>query len=70
MHSFGITERYAVLTECPLVVNPLELARAKRPFIENYRWEPERGTPLSSSTGGRASSPLASRPSRSSAFTT
>ena len=46
MHSFGITERYAVLTECPLVVNPLELARAKRPFIENYRWEPERGTPF------------------------
>jgi beta,beta-carotene 9',10'-dioxygenase len=46
MHSFGITERYAVLTECPLVVNPLELARAARPFIENYRWEPERGTPF------------------------
>jgi beta,beta-carotene 9',10'-dioxygenase len=46
MHSFGITGRYAVLTECPLVVNPLELARAARPFIENYRWEPERGTPF------------------------
>jgi carotenoid cleavage dioxygenase-like enzyme len=46
MHSFGVTERYAVLTECPLVVNPLELARAARPFIENYRWEPERGTPF------------------------
>ncbi len=46
MHSFGITERYAVLTECPLVVNPMELARAKRPFIENYRWDPERGTPF------------------------
>lgn len=46
MHSFGMTERYAVLTECPLVVNPLDLARAKRPFIENYNWEPERGTPF------------------------
>ena len=46
MHSFGITERYAVLTECPLVVNPLDLARGGRPFIENYRWEPERGAPF------------------------
>jgi beta,beta-carotene 9',10'-dioxygenase len=44
MHSFGITERYAVLTEFPLVVNPLDLVRSGRPFIENYRWEPERGT--------------------------
>jgi carotenoid cleavage dioxygenase-like enzyme len=46
MHSFGITERYAVLTECPLVVNPIDLARGGRPFIENYRWEPRRGTPF------------------------
>jgi len=46
MHSFGITPRYAVLTECPLVVNPIDLARGGRPFIENYRWEPERGTPF------------------------
>jgi carotenoid cleavage dioxygenase-like enzyme len=46
MHSFGMTERYAVLGECPLVVNPLDLAKAGRPFIENYRWEPERGAPF------------------------
>jgi beta,beta-carotene 9',10'-dioxygenase len=46
MHSFAITDRYAVLTECPLVVNPLDLAKGSRPFIENYRWEPERGTPF------------------------
>src|SRR4051794_1885906 len=46
MHSFGMTERYAVLTECPLVVNPLELGLGARPFIENYRWEPQRGTPF------------------------
>jgi carotenoid cleavage dioxygenase-like enzyme len=44
MHSFGVSERYAVLTEFPLVVNPLDLVRSGRPFIENYRWEPERGT--------------------------
>ncbi|WP_413105496.1 carotenoid oxygenase family protein [Streptomyces sp. Inha503] len=44
MHSFGITGHYAVLAEFPLVVNPLRLLLGGRPFIENYRWEPERGT--------------------------
>ena len=44
MHSFALTERYAVLAEWPLTVNPMKLALSGRPFIENYRWEPERGT--------------------------
>ncbi|HEV2814818.1 MAG TPA: carotenoid oxygenase family protein, partial [Solirubrobacteraceae bacterium] len=44
MHSFALTERYAVLTEWPLTVNPIKLALGGRPFIENYKWEPERGT--------------------------
>ncbi len=44
MHSFGLTERHLVLVEFPLVVNPLSLATGRRPFIENYRWKPERGT--------------------------
>ena len=44
MHSFGMTERYAVLAECPLVVNPPEIPLSGRPFIENFRWRPERGT--------------------------
>ncbi|MGH2975202.1 MAG: carotenoid oxygenase family protein [Solirubrobacterales bacterium] len=44
MHSFALTERYAVLVAFPLVVNPLSLALAGRPFIENYRWKPELGT--------------------------
>jgi carotenoid cleavage dioxygenase-like enzyme len=43
IHSFGITERYLVLAEGPLVVNPLRLLLSGRPFIENYRWEPDRG---------------------------
>jgi carotenoid cleavage dioxygenase-like enzyme len=33
-----------VLAEFPLVVNPLALALSGRPYIENYRWKPERGT--------------------------
>ena len=44
MHSFGLTERFLVLAEFPFVVNPLDLALARRPYIENYRWKPERGT--------------------------
>jgi carotenoid cleavage dioxygenase-like enzyme len=44
MHSFGLTERWFVLAEFPLVVNPLRLAMSGRPYIENYRWKPERGT--------------------------
>ncbi|MGJ0489874.1 carotenoid oxygenase family protein [Methylobacter sp.] len=43
MHSFGMTERYLVLTEFPLVVNPLKLRFSGKPFIRNYEWEPERG---------------------------
>ncbi|HEY1359440.1 MAG TPA: carotenoid oxygenase family protein [Thermoleophilaceae bacterium] len=44
MHSFGMSERYLILAEFPLVVNPLHLATGGRPFIDNFRWEPERGT--------------------------
>jgi carotenoid cleavage dioxygenase-like enzyme len=44
IHSFGLTERFVVLAEFPFVVDPLRLAFGNRPFIENYRWEPERGT--------------------------
>ena len=44
MHSFGLTERWVVLAEYPLVVNPVSLALSGRPFIENFRWKPERGT--------------------------
>lgn len=47
MHSFGLTERHLVLVEFPLVVNPLKLAFSGRPYIENYVWEPERGTKIS-----------------------
>lgn len=43
MHSFGMTEHYLVLTEFPLVVNPLKLLLGGKPFIRNYEWEPERG---------------------------
>ncbi|HEX8065032.1 MAG TPA: carotenoid oxygenase family protein [Thermoleophilaceae bacterium] len=46
LHSFGLTENHAILVLGPLVVNPIELALSPRPFIENYRWEPDRGTEI------------------------
>jgi carotenoid cleavage dioxygenase-like enzyme len=44
MHSFGMTERYVILAEWPIVVNPLDLLLRGEPFIENFEWQPERGT--------------------------
>jgi beta,beta-carotene 9',10'-dioxygenase len=39
MHAFGMSGRYLILAEYPLRVNPLKLALAGRPFIENYEWD-------------------------------
>ena len=44
MHAFGMSERYLILAEYPLRVNPLKLAFSGKAFIKNYRWQPERGT--------------------------
>lgn len=44
MHAFGMSERYLILAENPLRVNPLKLAFGGKPFIENYEWRPEQGT--------------------------
>jgi len=44
MHSFAMTEQHLILVEFPLVVNPIHLLLSGKPFIRNYRWEPERGT--------------------------
>jgi beta,beta-carotene 9',10'-dioxygenase len=41
LHSVGMSERYLVLVEFPLRVNPLRLALSGKPFITNYRWQPE-----------------------------
>jgi beta,beta-carotene 9',10'-dioxygenase len=44
MHSFGLTDRYAILFEQPLVVDPMRMALSDKPFIQSYEWKPERGT--------------------------
>lgn len=43
LHSFGMSERFLILAEFPLVVRPWRLIFSGRPYIENYRWLPERG---------------------------
>ena len=48
MHSFALTPRYVVLTEFPLRVDPTKFLRPGRlpPFIEQFEWQPDRGTRL------------------------
>jgi carotenoid cleavage dioxygenase-like enzyme len=47
MHSYGLSRKYVILMEFPLVVNPLSMLLRGKPFIANYTWEPERGTRFS-----------------------
>lgn len=44
MHSFGMTENYVILSEWPIMVDPLDLLLRGDPFIENFEWRPEEGT--------------------------
>jgi beta,beta-carotene 9',10'-dioxygenase len=45
MHAFAMTERYVVLSEFPLLLNPLRMALERpRPLMHQFRWKPERGT--------------------------
>jgi beta-carotene 15,15'-monooxygenase len=46
MHSFALTPRYVVLTEFPLRLDPRRFLKPGRqpPFIEQFEWEPDRGT--------------------------
>lgn len=44
IHSFGMSDRYLLLVEFPLIVNPISLLLWLRPYIENFRWKPGRGT--------------------------
>lgn len=43
-HSFGMSARWLIFTEFPFSVDPLEILRTGRPFIENFRFRPEEGT--------------------------
>ncbi len=38
IHSFALTDKYMILAESPLCVNPLDLLLSGKPFIENFNW--------------------------------
>jgi carotenoid cleavage dioxygenase-like enzyme len=41
-----MSERWLILTEFPLRINPLDVLRTGRPFIENFEFHPEEGTSI------------------------
>lgn len=45
MHSFNMSERYAILSIFPFTVQPIDLlANLDKPFIGCFRWQPQRST--------------------------
>ena len=45
-HSFGMSERWLILTEFPFVVDPIDIVRTGRPFVENFNFRPARETKI------------------------
>lgn len=45
-HSFGMSGRWLILTEFPFRINPLDVLRSGKPFIENFEFHPEDGTTI------------------------
>src|SRR4051794_32078421 len=43
MHSFGMSERFVVLAENPLLVVPISIPVSKKAFIDNDKGQPRRG---------------------------
>lgn len=44
IHSFGVTKRYVILVEYPLVLRPLDLLVHGGGFISQFEWLPKRNT--------------------------
>jgi carotenoid cleavage dioxygenase-like enzyme len=44
LHSFGMSKRYFIIAEFPLVVQSIKLALRLRPFIENFKWKDGNGS--------------------------
>jgi carotenoid cleavage dioxygenase-like enzyme len=41
MHSFGMSENYFIVTAFPYHVNPVKFLFSGKPFIENFKWNPD-----------------------------
>ena len=46
LHSFGLTPRRALIFSHPLLVRPRTMLWSEKPYIEHFRWQPERGSRL------------------------
>lgn len=46
LHSFGMSQNYFIVADFPLKVNPINLLLWLRPYIENFHWKPQLGTPF------------------------
>ena len=46
LHSFGLTPRRALLFGHPMLVRPRTMLWSEKPYIEHFRWRPERGSRL------------------------
>ncbi|WP_394833097.1 carotenoid oxygenase family protein [Pendulispora rubella] len=46
LHSFGLTERSAIVVAHPFTAKPASMLWSNAGFIEHFRWHPERGTRL------------------------
>jgi beta,beta-carotene 9',10'-dioxygenase len=44
LHSFGMSKRYFIIAEFPLVVQSLKFVFRLRPFIENFKWKENNGS--------------------------
>lgn len=44
LHSFGMSKRYFIIAEFPMLVQSIKLLLPLRPFIENFKWKGNRGT--------------------------
>jgi len=44
IHSFGMSKRYFIIAEFPLVVQSLKFVFRLKPFIENFKWKPGNGS--------------------------
>ena len=44
LHSFGMSKRYFIIAEFPMVVQSLKFVFRLRPFIENFKWKAGQGS--------------------------
>jgi carotenoid cleavage dioxygenase-like enzyme len=44
IHSFALTDRYAIIAAIPFIVNPADMLFEVKPYFDYFSWRPELGT--------------------------